>query len=129
MTIHHVALWSKDIEAVSEFYVRFFGAAKGAKYVNATTGFSSYFLRFADGANLEIMHKEPVREKAYEADAQYAGFTHLAISAGSRDNVERKTEELRAAGYRVVSESRWTGDGYYESCVLDPEGNTIEITV
>lgn len=23
---------------------------------------------------------------------------------------------------------RVTGDGYYESCVLDPEGNRIEIT-
>ncbi|MDY7028447.1 MAG: glyoxalase/bleomycin resistance/extradiol dioxygenase family protein, partial [Spirochaetota bacterium] len=29
---------------------------------------------------------------------------------------------------RIVSEPRRTGDGYFESCVLDPEGNRIEIT-
>ena len=40
----------------------------------------------------------------------------------------RVTHQLRAAGYPVVSEPRTTGDGYYESCVLDPEGNRVEIT-
>jgi lactoylglutathione lyase len=30
-------------------------------------------------------------------------------------------------GYRVVSVPRVTGDGYYESVVLDPEDNLIEI--
>lgn len=29
----------------------------------------------------------------------------------------------------VLSGSRTTGDGYYESCVLAVEGNQIEITV
>lgn len=27
-----------------------------------------------------------------------------------------------------ISGPRTTGDGYYESCILDPEGNQIEIT-
>ena len=31
-------------------------------------------------------------------------------------------------GYPVISGPRVTGDGYYESCILDPEGNRIEIT-
>jgi lactoylglutathione lyase len=35
---------------------------------------------------------------------------------------------LRKDGYRVVGEPRTTGDGYYESVVLDPEGNRLEIT-
>ena len=30
--------------------------------------------------------------------------------------------------YEVISGPRTTGDGYYESCILDPEGNQIEIT-
>lgn len=34
-----------------------------------------------------------------------------------------------AGGYPVVSGPRRTGDGYYESCVLDPGGNRVEITV
>jgi len=27
----------------------------------------------------------------------------------------------------VISEPRTTGDGYYESVVLDPDGNRVEI--
>ncbi len=30
-------------------------------------------------------------------------------------------------GYKIASQPRTTGDGYYESCVLDPENNRIEI--
>jgi len=32
-------------------------------------------------------------------------------------------------GYRVVDEPRRTGDGYYESVVLDPDGNRVEIAI
>ena len=39
------------------------------------------------------------------------------------------TNRLRNDGYNVVGETRWTGDGYYESVVLDPGGNRIEITI
>lgn len=28
-----------------------------------------------------------------------------------------------------AGEPRYTGDSYYESCVLDPDGNRVEITV
>ena len=41
------------------------------------------------------------------------GFIHLALSTGSRENVDSLTEKLRAAGYQVVSGPRVTGDGYY----------------
>ena len=48
---------------------------------------------------------------------------------GSKEKVDAITERIRSAGYKVLSEPRTTGDGYYESCVADPEGNQIEITV
>lgn len=38
------------------------------------------------------------------------------------------TEKLYEAGYDVLSGPRITGDGYYESTVLGPEDNQIEIT-
>lgn len=55
------------------------------------------------------------------------GYTHLAISVGGKDAVDNLTEQLRSDGYIVESEPRTRGDGYYESVVLDPEGNPIEI--
>ncbi|MCI6715569.1 MAG: glyoxalase, partial [Lachnospiraceae bacterium] len=45
-----------------------------------------------------------------------------------KDVVDELTAKLKNDGYEVISGPRTTGDGYYESCVLDPEGNQIEIT-
>lgn len=56
-----------------------------------------------------------------------AGYIHLAFSVGSKEEVRNLTNRLSCDGYEVISEPRTTGDGYYESCVLDPEGNLIEI--
>lgn len=56
------------------------------------------------------------------------GYAHFAISVGSRSGVSELTERLREDGYTIESEPRITGDGYYESVVLDPEGNCIEVT-
>lgn len=57
------------------------------------------------------------------------GLAHIAIGMGSIDAVNALTETLRNDGFRILNEPRTTGDGYYESLVLDPEGNRIEITV
>ncbi|MCI8981648.1 MAG: hypothetical protein HFG78_04485 [Hungatella sp.] len=57
------------------------------------------------------------------------GFIHVAFSTGRKEKVDQLTQRLREDGYPVVSGHRTTGDGYYESCILDLEGNQIEITV
>ena len=36
------------------------------------------------------------------------------------------TEKLRSAGYTISGEPRTSGDGYFESVVLDPDGNRVE---
>jgi lactoylglutathione lyase len=43
--------------------------------------------------------------------------------------VDNLTEKMKADGILIESEPRTTGDGYYESKVLDPEGNPVEITI
>jgi lactoylglutathione lyase len=128
MRIEHVALWTRDLEGMKDFYVGFFGGKANEKYVNPRTGFESYFISFDSGARLEIMRKANVPANKNDVDEQYVGLIHVALSTGSREAVDGLTEELRAAGFRVVSEPRQTGDGYYESCVLDPDGNRVEIT-
>jgi lactoylglutathione lyase len=57
------------------------------------------------------------------------GLAHLAIAVGSKEKVNTLTEVLRHDGFQIIGEPRTTGDGYYESVVLDPEGNRVEITV
>jgi lactoylglutathione lyase len=56
------------------------------------------------------------------------GLTHLAISLGSEQLVDELTQRLRGDGVPVLEGPRRTGDGYYESVALDPDGNRIEIT-
>lgn len=126
--IEHIALWASDLELLKDFYIRYFGAEAGKKYINDRNGFSSYFLSFPDsGARLEIMNKSEISENSGHDGS--IGFCHIAISTGSKENVDYLTERLRADGIEIVRAPRTTGDGYYESVIRDPEGNFIEITV
>jgi lactoylglutathione lyase len=125
--LDHAALYTLDLEMLREFYIRYFNAVANEKYVNPRKGFASYFLSFEGEGRLEIMQKEVVAEGQGQAGAEWLGLTHLALSVGSTEQVDLLTERLRADGHRVVGEPRITGDGYYESVVLDPDGNRVEI--
>lgn len=105
----------------------FFGLTSNGKYFNPQKRFSSYFLSFHTGARIEIMHRPDI-SKMIENKKDEFGFTHFAISVGSKEEVNQLTESIRSHGYTVQGEPRTSGDGYYESVILDPEGNIIEIT-
>ncbi len=127
--IAHIAIWVKDLEKMKQFYTRYFSAVANEKYYNPAKQFSSYFLSFAGCCRLEIMHMPSVAENKNSIEPQSMGLIHFAVSVGSEERVDSLTAELRRDGYTVHGEPRRTGDGYYESVVLDPEGNRIEITV
>lgn len=131
MRIEHVALWTTQLEALKEFYATHFSAQAAApKYVNLKRQFESYFLTFPDGgARLEIM-QVPGLADLHQADGiPSVGYAHIAISVGSKETVDDITAALRQAGVPVLDGPRVTGDGYYETLVLDPDGNRVEITV
>ena len=73
------------------------------------------------------MHKPTVFEALQEKGITN-GLAHFAISTGDKNKMMELTETFRNDGYIIQSEPRLTGDGYYESVVLDPENNLIEIT-
>jgi catechol 2,3-dioxygenase-like lactoylglutathione lyase family enzyme len=54
------------------------------------------------------------------------GLTHLAFTFPGQEEVLRFTEEMRSEGYTIAGEPRTSGDGYFESVILDPDGNRIE---
>jgi lactoylglutathione lyase len=126
--IEHVALWTEDVERLVEFYAKYFGAVAGSKYVNAAKRFESRFLSFAGGTRLEIMASGSQQPVKHAPGVQRMGLTHLAIAVGSRSVVDELTMRMRQDGYAVVDGPRETGDGYYESVILDPDGNRIEIS-
>ena len=128
MKIEHLAIWVDQLEEMRQFYEEYFEATAGDLYHNPKKNFTSYFLSFDEGCRLELMHKPEIPENRNDVHDQYRGIIHFAISVGSKERVDKLTEELRAAGHPIVGEPRTTGDGYYESVVLDPEGNRVEIT-
>jgi len=126
MKIEHLAIYVEDIELVREFYMKYFSLNCGDKYVNPKRNFTSYFLSFGqDKTRIELMHIPDIASPASRGDLK--GLAHYAISVGGKDKVNELTERLRQDGYTIASEPRTTGDGYFESAVLDPEGNYVEI--
>jgi len=127
MRIEHVAIWTTDLARCTHFYSSYFGATVGPTYRNPVKGFESCFLSFADGARLEAMTTTSLSLVEFSPGVQRLGLTHLAISVGSERLVDQLTQRLRDDGVAVVDDPRRTGDGYYESVVIDPDGNRIEI--
>lgn len=127
MRIEHIAMYVNDLEHARQFFTTYFNARSNEMYHNPNSHFRSYFLSFDNGSRLEIMHRPDIIDS--EKHQQQTGFIHIAFSVGSKENVDLLTERLKQDNYPVISQPRTTGDGYYESCILDLEGNQIEITV
>jgi lactoylglutathione lyase len=127
MRIEHVALWTSDLDRLRRFYETYFGARAGARYENPAKRFQSYFLTFDTGARLEIMQRPDVTAGA-QTGQPALGWAHVAFALDSEQEVDRLTELLARDGFSVIDGPRRTGDGYYESVVLDPDGNRVEIT-
>lgn len=127
MKIEHVAIWVDDIEAMREFYLNYFDVTCGSKYVNPVKKYTSYFLSFGDGkSRIELMNRPDIAD-AITNRGLTKGWAHLSLTIGSKEEVARLTERLRADGYTILGEPRTSGDGYYESVVADPEGNYLEL--
>lgn len=128
MRIDHVALYCLDLEAMKEFFIRYFNGVSNDMYHNPKTGLKTYLLKFKDSdARLELMTRPEVVNE--EENIYRQGFIHLSFSVGSQEYVDNLTKALNDDGYHVLGGPRTTGDGYYESCIVGPEKILIEITV
>jgi len=129
MHIEHIALWTNQLEQLKIFYESYFQAKAGFKYINPSKHFESYFLSFSKGARLELMYQIDLQDKRPGPRTKNIGYAHLSFTIGSEQGVDELTNRLHQDGFLVLNGPRHSGDGYYESVVLDPDGNQIEITV
>ncbi len=129
MTLEHVAIWTDQLEALKDFYVKFFHGVANEKYTNEKKQFYSYFLTFRSGARLELMSMPGIPgNKNDRVKAQHKGIIHLAFGVDTMQEVDEKAIELKAAGFPILGGPRKTGDGYYEFETLDPDNNRLEVT-
>jgi lactoylglutathione lyase len=124
-SIEHLALWTEDIERLRQFYERYLGARAGEPYRSRTQPLLSYFLTFGGDARLEIMTSPALESRQ---TGRRVGLAHFALRVGSREGVIQLVEKLRLENIEIIGEPRLTGDGYYEAIILDPDGNSIELT-
>ena len=127
MRIDHAALFCRDLEQMRQFFIEYFDARSNEQYHNPRTGLRTYILSFTEGSTrLELMQRPDVQDADPSQPA--IGYVHLSFAVGSRKGVDLLTRRLAADGYTVTSGPRTTGDGYYESSILGPEGIQIELT-
>jgi lactoylglutathione lyase len=124
--IEHVALWTRDLERMREFYVDALDGRSGPLYENRLTRFRSYFIEFDEGARLELMQR-PTPDAVADAAPVVLGYGHLAFRLGSRAAVDERVARLSSRGVTILRPPRQTGDGYYEAVVADPEANSVEL--
>lgn len=77
---------------------------------------------------MEVMTTTRLAPVGLEAGVERMGLTHLAFAVETERAVDELTARLREDGFAVVDGPRRTGDGCYESVVLDPDGNRVEVT-
>ena len=129
MTLEHVAIWTNNLEALKEYYTKYFHGRANDKYRNTKTEFESYFLTFESGARLELMSRPDIPSNTNDTVSnQHLGIIHLAFGVVSTDEVDKKAQQLQQDGFKILSGPRKTGDGYYEFETLDPDNNRLEVT-
>jgi lactoylglutathione lyase len=129
MNIDHIAIWTNDLERMKDFYEQYFNARAASKYHNLKKQYEAYFLSFSSGARLELMKQPWINPRHHDPLKAQTGYANLSIACGSEAIVNELTEKIHKDGYQLVDGPHHTGDGYYESVILDPDGNHIEITV
>ncbi len=127
MRIEHLAIWTYNLERLRDFYMHYFDASSTEIYYNHSREFRSYFLFFDGECRLELMEMPNLGKSKNDPLKNFTGYAHFAIRVESKSQVDHLTETIRNDGYKVIGEPHNTGDGFYESVVLDPDGNKLEI--
>ena len=130
--LEHIAIWTRNLEELKDFYCSYFDGRAGEKYHSASefhACFESYFVSFGDGSRLELMRMPTIPDGDRENGREALGLTHIAFSVKAEAEVDALARRAREENRTVVLAPHHTGDGYYEACILDPDGNRVEITV
>ena len=100
MKIHHIAIWTFQLEEMKEFYTRYFNGSSNEKYINPKKGFESYFLHFDEGTDLELMSRTDIQNTPIEENR--LGLTEPtsgSVEICGIDSTRHPIEVKRKIGY------------------------------
>ena len=115
-----ITLGVGDLERARRFY-----EAIGWR-TNAAPGDDVVFFQAGDMV-VALWDRERLAEDSCVDDAPGWGGVTLALNLASPEEVDRVTEEARAAGARIGREPAETFWGGYSAVFIDPEGHPWEI--
>lgn len=125
--LDHIALGTKDVEGLRDFYLQLRGVAS-APCTDAETGLQTCVVDFC-GVRVELLERLSDGERR-DDDGRSSGLVYLGFALGSADAVDELSGAVAAAGYRVLEPPHRVGQlGPYQSVVLDPDGNQVKLTV
>ena len=128
MYFGHIAIYTGNLDAMRDFYCRYFG---GSVFFDSVHGDQhSVYIAFEGECYLELMDRTSIPPALNGPGEEREGLTHIAINAESTAKVDELTARLEKDGYTVIWQPTDYGTNrFYESCVLDPDGNRVEICV
>lgn len=115
-----ITLGARDLARARRFYEAL-GWETGAEPQDDVVFFQ------AGGMVLALWDRARLAEDSCVQDARGWGGVTLALNVASREEVDRVTEEARAAGATIAREPGETFWGGYDSAFIDPEGHPWEI--
>lgn len=126
MRIAYVSIYVNDLEKMKDFFVKYFKATVTDKYENFQTGYTYCYLKFDEGSRISLVSGSDMVDRPKQENLK--GLNRFAIAVDSKEEVQAITDQIAKDGYQIVNGFRMNGYGEYESRILDPEGNELEIT-
>lgn len=114
--IEHVGIFSKDTEALKDWYIKMFDWK-----VVYDNGKGTYFLKADDGGMIEFVKSDV---DGGNHDMKATGIRHIAISI---DDFAGLSEKLNAAGVKVLTEASVNEKGIGTMFFEDPDGNVLHL--
>lgn len=115
--IEHAGIFSKDSEALKNWYIELFGW----KEVYTNKEKKTYFLKADDGAMIEFCLTS---EEGASFSKSTSGLRHLAIST---DNFEETVEKVRKSGAEIIDDALVNPKGIGTMFFKDPDGNILHL--
>lgn len=122
MKLHHIAFWTKNLDSLVEFYKTHF---RGEVLFRHESGdFCCIFMRICSSITIEIMTRTNLNDAIKE---ERIGYSHISIEVECKDEVNKLTDYFIEHKIPMEKIKEQYDDGFYESAVIDTDGNIIEI--
>ncbi|MBI9051364.1 MAG: VOC family protein [Anaerolineaceae bacterium] len=122
MKLHHIAFWTRDIDALVAFYSTHFDGE--VLFRHQAGDFKCVFVNICSSINLEFMTRSNLPNGQV---TEPVGYSHFSVEVESKEEVNRLTDYFIANNIPLQKIKEQYDDGFYESSVIDPDGNIIEI--